>query len=252
MAKKPKDFEPYAGRILHSAAFPHCIVAARTFEGCRVVYERPAMPEIGRLGLGVNVLCWHDDNLPGGRWPAISRDENTPLQTALARIKRSMLDHGAVAEAVELIGDISPFKPEELKIMAEKLKAKGGAAAKTTATKAPKKGDAEALKAAAASAPVGGKAKGGKAAAAPAEAPKKRGNPEALAKARAAGNADREARRKLKITLVEKKNPKKPSSGAFHQYEKYKTCKTVGDFLDAGGTSADLNYDSKKGFIKVG
>jgi len=113
-------FEPFAARVRHQTPFPRVIVAAEGFEGFMVVYERPAMPELMELGLGVTVLWWHKDriNTPLGY---ASRDENTTLQDALVRIKKSMLSYGATAEAVMLIGAISPFTTEELNIMAEKL-----------------------------------------------------------------------------------------------------------------------------------
>lgn len=252
MAKKDSTaFEPYVGRILHSTLFPMCIVAAPTFCGAMVVYERPAMPEIGSLGLGVNALAWHDSRLPGGAHAGMSRDGNTSLQAAISRIKRSMLEHGAVAEAVVLIGEISPFKPEELKIMAEKLKAKGGAAPKTTG-KAPKKGDAEALKAAAKDTPVGGKkAKG----AAPAEAPKRKGNIEALNKAREARSGDTEAykKQKIKVLVKAKDSGLRADSDRQRKLEFVQRFKTVGEAL--GGeytTGKTIDRGAISGMVKRG
>jgi hypothetical protein len=54
-----------------------------------------------------------------------------------------------------------------------------------------------------------------------------------------------------KITLVEKNNPKREGSDAYKRYELYRKAKTVKDFYAAGGTSADLRWDSKHGFVKV-
>lgn len=122
------------------------------------------MPELGRLGMGVSALWQHKDLFDGAR-PAIVPDENTSLQSSIASIKKAMLDHGAVAEAVQLVGAIEPFSKGELSIMAEKL-----------AKKAPAK--AEAKKPAA-----GGKPKG---------------NTEALAKARAERTAKAAENRKYK------------------------------------------------------
>lgn len=164
------------------------------------------------------------------------------LKREVATYKDLALRYGATPEAVRLLGLLCPVSKQEEATMAEKLKAKS-----------PKAADKEALKAAAKEAPVGGKKATAKADAAPAEKPANRkGNPEALAKAREARGKDMEAERKKKITLVEKNNPKREGSRAFEIYAKYKTCKTVGQFLDAGGTMADIRYDSQKGFIQVG
>lgn len=54
-----------------------------------------------------------------------------------------------------------------------------------------------------------------------------------------------------KITLVSKENPKREGSAAHDRFELYRKAKTVQQFYDAGGTSADVRYDAKHGFIKV-
>ena len=54
-----------------------------------------------------------------------------------------------------------------------------------------------------------------------------------------------------KLTLVTKENPKREGSKAAATYELYKKAKTVQDFLDAGGSKADIAYDVKAGHIKV-
>lgn len=165
-----------------------------------------------------------------------------------ARLRDRALRYGATPEAIRLLGLICPVKDKEAEEMAEKLKSKGGAAAKSSA-KAPTKGDAEALKGAAKAAPVAsGKGKATEAV----ERPKKPGNPAALEKARAARGENMEIERKKKLTLLEKNNPKRSGSRAFDIYGLYKTCKTVGAFLDAGGTMSDIRYDSGKNFIQVG
>lgn len=139
-------FKPYAALLTAGKFVPNCIVAAETFMGVRVVYERPAMPELGSLGLGVLVAEWHERYLPeNNTFPAFSRDENTSLQSGILRIKRSMLDHGATAEAVRLIGELSPFTAKELNSMAEKLKGKAAAPKADKAAPAKGKGNTEAL-----------------------------------------------------------------------------------------------------------
>jgi len=173
-----------------------------------------------------------------------------PVEALALGYKAKALSYGATSQAMRLLGTLVPLSEEDLNTMAEKLKVKGGAAETDEKPKrARAKGDAAALKEAAKETPVAGKR--GKASAAPAEPAKKRGNLEALEKARAAGNAAREENRKKKITLVEKTNPKREGSKAFTNYALYRTSKTVGDFLDAGGTMADVRYDSNKGFITL-
>lgn len=46
-------------------------------------------------------------------------------------------------------------------------------------------------------------------------------------------------------------NPKKPSSAAFQRYALYSVGQSIADFIKAGGTKADVQYDLGKGFIKV-
>ncbi len=50
--------------------------------------------------------------------------------------------------------------------------------------------------------------------------------------------------------LVEK-NPKRPSGKAHARFEKYMKATTVGDYLSAGGTKADLRYDADKGYLRL-
>lgn len=229
MAKKPKaaGFKPFAAKLTYSTLFPNCIVAAESFEGYLVVYERPAMPEIGPLGLGVCCLWWHKDRVDCPK-ASVIRDENTTLQVAITRIKKSMLDHGAVAEAVQLIGAISPFEEKELKIMAEKLKGKA-APAKDTAKKAPAKGGA----------------KGGN-----------KGNPEALAKAQEAAAGKRAEMRARKIKPLKKVKDIEAREGSFrHQMlQDVLAAKTVGDFYDAAekNDAGCLKFAIDNGYVSVG
>lgn len=44
-------------------------------------------------------------------------------------------------------------------------------------------------------------------------------------------------------------NPKRESSKSWERYEKYKVATTVGEFLELGGTPADLAHDVGKGFV---
>lgn len=53
------------------------------------------------------------------------------------------------------------------------------------------------------------------------------------------------------ITLVMKDNPKRVKSEAHKRYELYRKAKTVGDFLQAGGTALDIRYDKAAGYIRL-
>jgi len=57
---------------------------------------------------------------------------------------------------------------------------------------------------------------------------------------------------KAKIKVLKKENPKRAGSKAFRAYACYKDGITVEAFLAAGGTGADLKYDSSRGFISIG
>lgn len=54
-----------------------------------------------------------------------------------------------------------------------------------------------------------------------------------------------------KLKLLVKENPKREGSSSFDRYELYRSCKTVADFITAGGTAADVRYDAAKGYIQV-
>lgn len=54
-----------------------------------------------------------------------------------------------------------------------------------------------------------------------------------------------------KITLLTKENPKREGSASYERFELYRKAKTVADFLEAGGTTADIRYDEAAGHIKV-
>ena len=44
-------------------------------------------------------------------------------------------------------------------------------------------------------------------------------------------------------------NPKKPGTACNLRYEAYKSATTVAEFLEKGGTPADLTHDVGKGFV---
>lgn len=55
-----------------------------------------------------------------------------------------------------------------------------------------------------------------------------------------------------KITVLVKENPKREGSGAHERFALYKTGMTVAKALEAGVTAADIAYDSKHEYIKLG
>lgn len=56
---------------------------------------------------------------------------------------------------------------------------------------------------------------------------------------------------KRKIKLLTKENPKREGSAAYERFELYKSNKTVADFIEAGGSTADLRHDEKAGHIEL-
>lgn len=54
------------------------------------------------------------------------------------------------------------------------------------------------------------------------------------------------------ITLLVTENPKRRGSKSYDRYELYRTHRTVGAFLAAGGSAADLKWDAAHEFIRVG
>lgn len=53
----------------------------------------------------------------------------------------------------------------------------------------------------------------------------------------------------MKITLIAKENPKRAK--AAERFALYKTGMTIGDYIAAGGTMADVRWDVKQNFISV-
>jgi hypothetical protein len=56
----------------------------------------------------------------------------------------------------------------------------------------------------------------------------------------------------LKISVLVNGNPKKVGTPSHARFETYFAGDTVGDFIKAGGTRADLRWDIKHKFIKIG
>lgn len=133
------------------------------------------------------------------------------------------------------------FKDKE-SIMTEKAQA--AAEAKKTAKPAKKDAKPAAKKGAAKPAPKKVESpKAGKAAPTKVAAPKQEKTPREPKTA--AGPDNRE------ITLLSKENPKREGSASFDRYALYKNGMKVDQFIEAGGTYADIKYDEKKGFISL-
>ena len=133
------------------------------------------------------------------------------------------LRDGATPEAIRLLDGIQPFTRKEVEDMAGKLSKK---------TEAPKK-EAPAKAAKADKAPSG-----------------RKGNPEALAKARAArAEAGPDTRN---ITIITKENPYREGSNRAASFAALKGAKTAQDYKDAGGKAKYLSRWAEDGLIKLG
>ena len=101
--------------------------------------------------------------------------------------------------------------------------------------------------------------KGAGKAAAPAKQPAKQPAAPKAEKAEKAEGAGRGRKSAIdpatKLTLLVKDNPKREGSGGFERFQAAyidSKAKTVQAALDAGATLADIAYDVKKEFIKLG
>ena len=57
--------------------------------------------------------------------------------------------------------------------------------------------------------------------------------------------------RSITITWITKKNPRQQGSARHKRWAKYYGAKTVGEFLDRGGSLGDLRFDRKQGHLKT-
>lgn len=80
---------------------------------------------------------------------------------------------------------------------------------------------------------------------------KKSGNGSAAKKIKESVDSAERAPGNRKLKLLTKGNPKRAGSASYNRFEFYRNAKTVQAFLDAGGTLADVKYDSGKGYIEV-
>lgn len=150
-------------------------------------------------------------NLPSGVNPTYKLYEKTTCASLIKELKGLMLEFGASPEAVVLVNGVAPFTQEELSTMAKAA----------TATKVAKKAD--------------------KAEKTPKAAGKPRGNPEALAKAREAGEGKRAefAAKKIKGLVKLKDAGLREGSGREAKLQALLGAKLVSDVI--GTTVTDGN-----------
>lgn len=53
------------------------------------------------------------------------------------------------------------------------------------------------------------------------------------------------------ITWLVQANPKRPSGKAYTRFAAYMEAPTVSDYLNLGGTLADLKYDASKAYLTI-
>ncbi len=55
-----------------------------------------------------------------------------------------------------------------------------------------------------------------------------------------------------KLTVLVEDNPKKEGSATRERFEHYFGSKTVGEYLEKGGTYGDIAYDIPRGYVAIG
>lgn len=166
-----------------------------------------------------------DGNHVEGGPPAMAK-------THLSWLRTAALNSGATPDAIRLLSKATgAFTKKEENEMAEKLKAKASA----------KSADKEGLKSAAKAAPVAKGDTGAK---------KGRGNPEALAKARAARQTGPDTR-KIKALVKAKDLKAREGSTRRTMLEALLSSKTVQEFREKGYSAGDLNYATGAGIVSV-
>lgn len=218
MAKRPKAAKaasttstapaiPYLVRDPNQLAGGHWLVCAPTFCGVVAVARCVYMPGVEMAVRKRVIMEWE---LP--RFTVVPWSEETTLQSFLLGIKREAVEHGAQAEAVQLLGELSPFDDKEMIIMAEKLAKKGAAkpAAKKEAASKPAK----------------------------AAAPKKE----------AAADAGPDKR---KILVLKKPHGAREGTKRADLLDTIYKAKTVQDAVDAGVAKNDVAWAAREGYISV-
>jgi hypothetical protein len=210
------------------------IVVGESFESYRVVYQERYQFQ-DRVTDGTTLMAHIGENEEAARKAGLIyyRQSSAPelLASIIERLRTIALQGEASPEAIRLLDTVEPWSEKEKKIMAEKLKAKA-ANVKTA--------DKEGLKAAAKSAPVAKKGGGAR-----------KGNPDALAKARAARAERGPDNRKVKPLIKAKDIAARAGSYRHTMLTNLINAKTVQEFRDKGHTAGDLAYATKAGIVSV-
>lgn len=186
------------------------VIVEPSWEAVRAIYRPLIMPGVS---YGVYDTTIQSRFLPEGDMPRY-HETDRPLQSVLADIKSSLLEHGGSPEAVRLFLLVGELNEEELSMAKAKLGTKGAAPA-----------------------------------AAKADKPKGKGNADALAAARAAkAEAGPDVR---KITITNKENPYREGSGRAACFDALKGAKTVEDYKSAGGKVKYLSRWESEGRITL-
>lgn len=119
---------PYLLRDPNQIAGGLWLVCAETFCGVVAVARCVYMPGVDLAVRKRVIMTWELARFSPVPWS----EENT-LQSFLSGIKREAVEHGAQAEAVQLLGSLSPFTEKEMITMAEKLTKKSKPAPKKEA-----------------------------------------------------------------------------------------------------------------------
>jgi hypothetical protein len=235
MAKKAKPrYKTFRLRDRTGTLAEDILVVGESFHAYRVVYkERHCLQ--WRVADGTIVLAHVAENFEASMKENSIYYKQSTSPELLAQLFTSLRDiavkEGATPEAIRLLSEATgAFTKKEENEMAEKLKAKASAA----------KPDKDGLKSAANKTPVG-----------KATAPKRKGNPEALAKARAARQTGPDTR-KIKANIKVKDIAARPGTARYKMLTDLLGSKTVQEFRDKGYSSGDLNYATGANIVSVG
>jgi hypothetical protein len=86
----------------------------------------------------------------------------------------------------------------------------------------------------------------------PAESAKKEAKPKDESTPKATPGRNRRFQPDAKIKVLVKENPKRAGTEAAERFDLYSECKTVQDYVNAGGRTSDIAWDVKRNYISVG
>ena len=173
-------------------------------------------------------------------------DPKTPPGSLAAIYHQHARRLGATPEALDVLRQFVTISDQEYKTMSDI--AKIATTAKPTFG-APVNNPAEKPAKAAKATPAEKPAKAAKVA--PAEKPAKAAKVAPAEKPAKAASGKISVFSDKKIKLLTKDNPKRTGSSAYTRFELYRTAKTVEEFISAGGSLADVKYDSDHGYIQL-